>query len=96
MNIIKCIISYIDNKNAKFPVGLVKKFIEIIDQETFVIFRYLQSIYSYFNNNPSFIIYSLAYSIGLDEEYMQSIRDAYDQGAYDDCMSQPFYDGIIK
>ena len=67
LNIIKCIISYIDNKNAKFPVDLVKKFIEIIDQETFVIFRYLQSIYSYFDNNPSFIIYSLAYSIGFNK-----------------------------
>ena len=26
----------------------------------------------------------LAYSIGLDEEYMQSVKDAYDQGAYDE------------
>ena len=26
----------------------------------------------------------LAYSIGLDEEYMQSIKDAYDQGLYDE------------
>ena len=46
LNIIKYIISYIENNNAKYPVDLVKKFMELKDQETFEIFRYLQSIYS--------------------------------------------------
>ena len=71
LNIIKCIISYIENINAKFPVDLVKKFIKLKDQETFEIFRYLQSIYSSFNNNPSFIIYSLVYSIGFNKPQIQ-------------------------
>ena len=71
LNIIKCIISYIENNKTEFPVDLVKKFINLKDQETFEIFKYLQSIYSNFSNNPSFIIYSLAYSIGFNKPHIQ-------------------------
>ena len=67
LNIIKYLISYIENNNAKYPVDLIKKFMELKDQETFEIFRYLQSIYSSCNSNPIFITYSLAYSIAFNK-----------------------------
>ena len=74
LDIIKQIISNIKGKD-EFPqiniIDLVKKFVQLTEHKTLKIFKYLQSIYSCYSNNPSFIIYPLAYSIGFNKPQIQ-------------------------
>ena len=75
LDIIKLIISNIKGNKDEFPqiniIDLVNKFLALTEHKTFKIFKYLQSIYSCYSNNPSFIIYPLAYSIGFNKPQIQ-------------------------
>ena len=75
LDIIKLIISNIKGNKDEFPqiniIDLVKKFLALTEHKTLKIFKYLQSIYSCYSNNPSFIIYPLAYSIGFNKPQIQ-------------------------
>ena len=75
LDIIKLIISNIKGNKDEFPkiniIDLVNKFLALTEHKTLKIFKYLQSIYSCYSNNPSFIIYPLAYSIGFNKPQIQ-------------------------
>ena len=70
IKIIESLISRINNKKYDLvtsSVTSIKTLLNIIDYETFEIFRYLQSIYSSYNDNSLNIIFPLVYTISFNK-----------------------------
>ena len=76
LDIIESLISKIKVQNFElinFYVNLVEAFLEITNSNTFEIFRYLQSIYSSYNNDSNYIIFPLVCSMMFDKSQIKRI-----------------------
>lgn len=76
LDIVEFIISKIEGKIVEPSIDLIKSFLESLEYDTFEIFKYLQSIYSCYENTSIYIIYPLAYSIGFNNPQIKKCLKA--------------------
>ena len=74
LEIIKVLIDKIYEKNISNEIYLtaVIKLINLNNHEKYKLFRNIQSIYSYYNNNPEYIIYALICTLGFNNEFIKT------------------------
>ena len=60
----------IESKNY---INIVEKLINLNNDEIYIIFKYLQSIYSYYNMDLKFIIYPLLITFGFENKFIKNI-----------------------
>ena len=60
----------IESKNY---INIVEKLIKLNNDEIYIIFKYLQSIYSYYNMDLKFIIYPLLITFGFENKFIKNI-----------------------
>ena len=60
----------IESKNY---INIVEKLIKLKNDEIYIIFKYLQSIYSYYNMDLKFIIYPLLITFGFENKFIKNI-----------------------
>ena len=73
--IINALIRKIRDPNSDISqnnLTLVKSLIDLKDKEKFKIFKYFQSIFSSYQDNPEFIIYPLIYTLTFDNIFMRN------------------------
>ena len=73
------ILDILINKTEKKKVeieaylNVIIRLLTLNDYEKYNIFKYLQSIFSYYNNNFEYIIFPLVYSIGFNNEFIKDL-----------------------
>ena len=75
LNIIDILINKAEKKKLDDEVYLnvIIGLVTLNDYEKYITFKYLQSIFSYYNKNFEYIIFPLLYSIGFNNEFIKSL-----------------------
>ena len=73
LHIITTLIKKIENDNVGNDVLLetVEKFINLYDYKKYMMFKRLQSIYSYYQDNIEYVIFPLIFTIGFDNQILR-------------------------
>ena len=75
LKMIDILINKTEKKKVKIEtyLNVIIELITLNDYEKYKIFKYLQSIFSYYNKNFEYIIFPLIYSIGFNNEFIKSL-----------------------
>ena len=73
IEIIDILLKKIENKNTENSayINLVGNLLKLNNNRKYNIFKYLQSIYSYYNNQFKYIIFPIIYTLGFDNETLK-------------------------
>ena len=75
LDIIKILINKIENKKVENEIYLhsVVKLVNLNNFEKYRVFKYLQSIFSYYNKNFEYLLFPLIYTLGFNNQFIKSI-----------------------
>ena len=75
LNIITILITKIENikVNNDIFIKSVLKFLQLDDYKKYILFKRLQSIYSYYHKNIEYVIFPLIFTIGFENQFLRKL-----------------------